>query len=238
MLLDAFLPDSTLQAIAAENNLAETAYLVRKGEDYDLRWFTPACEVPLGGHATLASSAVVMERFEPGRERVVFHTASGPLTVVKAGNGYTMDFPARPASPTEGPSGLSSALGANPLEVWENDFNYMVLLESAEILRGLKPDFAAIASFDRPGLIVTAAGDEGYDFISRYFAPAKGISEDPVTGSAHCMLSPFWAPRLGKTDFKAYQASSRGGTVLCRLRGDRVELEGTCVFYLEGSAEV
>lgn len=238
MPMAGFPADVVMQAVAAENNLAETAFLVRDGGDYRLRWFTPTVEVPLCGHATLASAAVVMERLEPGRNRVIFHSASGPLTVSRTHAGYVMDFPVRLAEPVAAPSGLPEALGVVPSEVVVNDFNYMVLLESAKVLRTLEPDMAALARLDRSGVIVTAAGDGGYDFVSRYFAPAKGIPEDPVTGSAHCMLAPYWAKRLGKTEFRAFQASRRGGEVICRLAGDRVELEGSCVFYLEGEAEI
>lgn len=238
MPMERFLPDSALQAIAAENNLAETAFLVAEGGDYRLRWFTPMTEVPLCGHATLASAAVVMERLEPGRSKVVFYSASGPLTVSRTETGYLMDFPARPSERVSTPSGLAAALGVIPVEVFSNAFNYMALLESESILRGLAPDMAALARMDRPGVIVTARADAIYDFVSRYFAPAKGIAEDPVTGAAHCMLAPYWAQRLGKTKFRAYQASQRGGEIICRLAGDRVELEGACVFYMEGEAEV
>ncbi len=236
MLLDSFLPDAVLQAIAAENNLSETAFLVRAGDDYKLRWLTPETEVPLCGHATLASSAVIMERLEPGRKRVVFHTASGPLTVDKTAAGYSMDFPARPSVPTQAPPELSTALGIVPVEVVADKFNYLVLLESAQAVRDLQPDFAALGRLDRDGVIVTAPGDKGYDFVSRYFAPAKGIDEDPVTGGAHCALVPYWARRLGKSAFRAFQASKRGGEITCRLAGDRVVLEGTCVFYMEGGS--
>lgn len=230
--------DEVLLAIAAENNLAETAFLVKDGGDYRLRWFTPVLEVPLCGHATLASAAVVMERLEPARRQVVFHTKSGPLTVDRTATGYVLNFPARPSQVTQAPQGLAGALGAKLGEVTVNQFNYLAVVESLEVLRGLQPDFAAVARIDRPGIIVTAPGDGEYDFYSRYFAPAKGIPEDPVTGAAHCMLAPYWAQRLGKTDFKAFQASPRGGEVLCRLRGDRVELEGSAVFYMEGEAEI
>ena len=238
MLLDDFLDDALLQAIAAENNLAETAFLVRTGIDYRLRWFTPMTEVPLCGHATLASAAVVMERLEPERRRVVFQSVSGPLTVSRTDAGYVLDFPARPSEPVPAPLGLAEALGVVPLEVYGNAFNYMASIESAQVLRALAPDLAALARLDRPGVIVTAPGEGGYDFLSRYFAPAKGIPEDPVTGAAHCMLAPYWAKRLGQTEFRAFQASRRGGEVICRLNGDRVELQGACVFYLEGEAEI
>jgi PhzF family phenazine biosynthesis protein len=238
MPMDAFPSDAVMLAIAAENNLAETAFLVRDGADYRIRWFTPAVEVPLCGHATLASAAVVMERLETHRSSVVFHSASGPLRVKRSPKGYTMDFPARRSECAQTLPGITAALGAEPVEVLVNMFNYMAVLDSAATVRGLTPDLAAIARFDRPGVIVTAAGDNGYDFVSRYFAPAKGIPEDPVTGAAHCMLAPYWGQRLDKTELSAFQASKRGGEVVCRLSGDRVELEGSCVFYLEGSAEI
>jgi PhzF family phenazine biosynthesis protein len=237
VLLQRFPEDVVMQAIAAENNLAETAFLVPAEGEYLLRWFTPTTEVPLCGHATLASAAVVMERLEPARSRVIFHSASGPLTVTRAAGGYSMNFPVRLSEPVSSPSGLTQALGVVPLEVFVNTFNYMALLESASVLRALSPDLATIARLDRSGVIVTAPGDAPYDFVSRYFAPAKGIPEDPVTGGAHCMLTPYWANKLGKIEFRAFQASARGGEMVCRLVGDRVEMEGACVFYLEGEVE-
>ncbi len=238
MPMNSFPADDTMQAVAAENNLAETAFLVRENGDYRLRWFTPATEVPLCGHATLASAAVVMERLEPGRTRVVFHSASGPLTVDRAGERYVMDFPARPSEQIPTPPGLAEALGAVPAEVFSNKFNHLAVFESGEALQALAPDMAAVARLDRPGIITTAPGDGDFDFLSRYFAPAKGIPEDPVTGSAHCMLAPYWAKRLGRTSLRAFQCSPRGGEVICRVKGDRVELEGSCVFYLEGEVEI
>lgn len=238
MPLDSFLADAILQAIARENNLAETAFLVPEGGEYRVRWFTPTTEVPLCGHATLASAAVIMERLEPQRDRVIFHSASGPLTVTRSGERYVMDFPARPSAPVAAPPGLIDALGAVPLEVAVDAHNYLAVLESQQVVRELAPDIAALARLDRSGVIVTARASGVYDFVSRYFAPAKGIAEDPVTGGAHCALAPFWAPRLGKTTFRAFQASQRGGELVCRLEGARVALEGTCVFYLEGEVEI
>ena len=238
MRLESFLADAVLQAIAAENNLAETAFIVPDGSDYRLRWFTPTTEVPLCGHATLASAAVVMERLEGGRSQVIFHSASGPLTVIRTDAGYVMDFPARFSAPVSRPPGLGEALGVVPVEVVADTFNYIALLESAQVVRELAPDIAAIARMDRSGVIVTAPGDGNYDFVSRYFAPAKGIPEDPVTGGAHCALAPYWAKRLNKTAFRAFQASRRGGEIICRLVGDRVELQGTVVFYMEGEVEI
>ncbi|WP_439605257.1 PhzF family phenazine biosynthesis protein [Shinella sp.] len=238
MVLPTFPSDTLLQTIAAENNLAETAFLVPRETDYSLRWFTPAVEVPLCGHATLASAAVVIERLDIGRDTVTFSTASGLLKVWRKGGSYTLDFPTRQSEAIPIPADMASALNATPIEVYSSQYNYLVLLDSAKVLRELKPDFAAIAGFDRPGLIVTAKGDEGFDFVSRYFAPAKGVSEDPVTGAAHCMLAPYWAAKTGKTAFRAHQASRRGGEVRCRLSGDRVELEGNCIFFIEGHASI
>jgi predicted PhzF superfamily epimerase YddE/YHI9 len=237
MLLEAFPDDTLLQSLAEENNLAETAFLVRDGETYQIRWFTPTVEVPLCGHATLASAAVVMERLEPSRQDVVFSSASGQLAVRRGGLGYVMDFPIRRCSAAEPPEGLGQALGAVLEETAWDGFNFLVRLTSADAVRALSPDLAAIARMPCAGIIVTARGDGDHDCVSRYFAPAKGIPEDPVTGGAHCALAPFWAERLGRADLRAFQASPRGGEVVCRLRGERVELEGSCVFYLEGLAQ-
>lgn len=179
-----------------------------------------------------------MERLEPGRRRVVFHTASGPLEITRTNAGYVMNFPARPSEPLSPPVGLVDGLRIKPSEVLVNSFNYMAVLNSLEALRALAPDVATIARLDRPGVIVTAPSEGDYDFVSRYFAPAKGITEDSVTGAAHCMLAPYWAKRLSKSVLRAYQASPRGGEMICRVKGDRVELEGSCVFYLEGEVEI
>ena len=236
MLMDAFPPDAVLQGLAAENNLPETAFLVPDGGDYRLRWFTPVVEVPLCGHATMASAAAVMERLEPGRDVVVFLTASGPLTVARSGSGYRMDFPIRRCASIPAPEGLAAALGVEPCEVVWDGFNYLTRLTAADEVRNLAPDLAAIERLDCAGVIVTARDAGDHDFVSRYFAPRKGIPEDPVTGGAHCALTPFWAERLGRDTLRAFQASARGGEIVCRLRGERVELEGECVFYIEGEA--
>jgi PhzF family phenazine biosynthesis protein len=238
MPMESFLPDDVLQAIAAENNLSETAFLVKDGADYRLRWFTPGTEVPLCGHATLASAAVVLDRLEPGRDSVRFHTMSGVLSVKRASNGFVMDFPAKPPAPAEPSSDCSKVLGVMPLEVWKNESFTLVLIEGADAVRTLTPNMDALAGLDPHGVIVTAAGDWHYDFVSRFFAPNLGVPEDPVTGSAHCVLTPFWAARLGKRELRAFQASPRGGELNCRLVGDRVEIEGQCVFYMEGTVEV
>jgi PhzF family phenazine biosynthesis protein len=238
VLLQTFPEESLMLAVAGENNLAETAFLVPDGDDFRVRWFTPRVEVPLCGHATLASAAVVMERLHPGRTQVVFHSASGPLTVRRTESGYAMDFPARPSAVVPAPAELVRALRTVPSEVLLNAFNYMAVLENEQALREMAPDMEAIARLARPGVIVTTTGNQTYDFISRYFAPAKGIPEDPATGAAHCMLAPYWAKRLGKDSFRAFQASPRGGELMCRVAGDRVELEGGCVFYLQGEVEI
>ena len=240
MIFENFPADQTMQEIAAENNLAETAFIVPEGNDYHIRWFTPAVEVPLCGHATLASAAVIMERLEHDCERVVFHSISGPLIVTRVKDRYVMNFPARRTESVVAviAEQVARVLGFAPVEVVTDSFNYIALLEEAQQVREHQPNFSAIASLDRSGLVITAAGDSGYDCVSRYFAPAKGIPEDPVTGGAHCSLAPYWAKRLNKTQLRAYQASRRGGEIVCRVVGDRVELQGTCVFYMEGFVTV
>lgn len=238
MVLPCFPEDAVLQALALENNLSETAFLVGEGREWRLRWFTPATEVPLCGHATLASAWVVTERLGGAGDRVVFHTASGPLTVHGRRGRFVMDFPARPPRRAAAPAGLEAALGVAPVEVLHDGFNHLAILDSAATVRRLAPDLAAVRRLDAPGLIVSARGDGRYDCVSRYFAPAKGIDEDPVTGGAHCALAPFWTERLGRPEIRAFQASRRGGEMVCRVRGDRVELEGECAFYMEGEVEV
>jgi PhzF family phenazine biosynthesis protein len=236
--LGTFARDATMQAIASENNLAETAFFVPSGDGYQIRWFTPTVEVPFCGHATLASAAVLMERLHPTRTDVVFQSASGPLTVERRSKYYVMNFPARILQRLENTPRLGRVLGAEPFEVHRDNLNnYVVLFEQAETVRSLAPDLEALARLNCTGVIVTAVGDSGYDIVSRYFAPAKGIPEDPVTGGAHCALTPFWASRLGRSEFRAYQASKRGGEMFCRLLDNRVELRGSVVFYLEGEIE-
>lgn len=237
MLFERYPDDPILQALASENNLAETAFLVPDGGDFRIRWFTPTVEVPLCGHATLASAAVVLERLDRAREQVLFHSASGPLTVRRSDLGYAMDFPVRRCEPAEEPAGLADALGTSIEETMWDGFNFVVRLATAGDVRALSPDLGFIARMPCAGVIVTAPGDGEHDCVSRYFAPGKGIPEDPVTGGAHCALTPYWAGRLGKNEIRAFQASARGGELRCRLQGDRVELEGSCVFYLEGIAE-
>ncbi|HVU43841.1 MAG TPA: PhzF family phenazine biosynthesis protein [Xanthobacteraceae bacterium] len=236
--LTEWLPDATMQAIAAENNLAETAFFVREGADYALRWFTPAVEVDLCGHATLASAHVVFSFLEPGRERVNFRTLkAGTLTVARRGDMLMMDFPARPATAVDPPPGLLAALGGSPREVLKAR-DHMVVYGSAAEVAALKPDFAALGRLDCWAAIATAPGEDGTDFVSRFFAPRQGIDEDPATGSSHCTLVPYWAARLGKRELQARQLSRRVGTLTCALNGDRVAIGGRTVLYLEGKITV
>lgn len=232
--LPAWLPDATLQAIAAENNLAETAFYVPEGEGYRLRWFTPTTEVELCGHATLASAHVILE--ESGGDRVAFQTLSGRLEVRRAGDLLTLDFPVLTPKPCPVPPTLTAALGHAPIEVLAAR-DYLCVLEDEAAVRDLAPDLAAIAGLDKFAVIVTAPG-RSHDFVSRFFAPAKGVPEDPVTGSAHCTLTPYWAGRLGKTRLTARQLSRRGGDLVCELSGDRVLISGRAVRFLRGEIEL
>ncbi|HUN50070.1 MAG TPA: PhzF family phenazine biosynthesis protein [Candidatus Sulfotelmatobacter sp.] len=238
--LEAWLPDATMQAIAAENNLAETAFIVPDGEDFGLRWFTPAVEVDLCGHATLATAHLLLTRLEPARGEVRFQTRSGLLTVKRDGERLVMDFPSRPAAAAPPAPGLLEALGRRPAAVLlsARAKNYLLVYNSADEVRALRPDFAALARIEGHGIIVTAAGSDGVDFVSRYFAAWHGIPEDPVTGSAHCTLTPYWAKRLGKRDLVAQQVSPRCGELFVSERGERVMIGGYCAFYLEGVIEI
>jgi PhzF family phenazine biosynthesis protein len=233
--LPEWLPDATMQAIAAENNLAETAFFVREGDGYALRWFTPTVEVDLCGHATLASGFVVMSFLQPRRNAVSFHTVkAGTLTVTRNADMLAMDFPARPAAPAEAPAGLLEALGGTPRKILRAR-DHLVVYDGAGDIAALTPDFVALAGVkDCWAVIATAPGENGADFVSRFFAPAQGIPEDPATGSSHCTLTPYWAERLGKTTLQARQLSRRGGALRCTLNGDRVSIAGRAVLYLEG----
>jgi len=226
---------SWMQAVAREMNLAETAFLVRQADGFQLRWFTPTVEVDLCGHATLASAHALWEEghLKPG-EQARFYTRSGLLTAERNGSWIEMDFPAKPEEPASAPEGLVEALGAPPKYIGKNSFDYIVELDSEDTVRSLKPNFAILEKFPVRGVIVTSRGS-GYDFICRFFAPASGINEDPVTGSAYCCLGPFWKKRLNKSEFIAYQASARGGVVRVRLEGDRVKLGGQAVTVLRGA---
>jgi PhzF family phenazine biosynthesis protein len=233
--LSEWLADGTMQAIAMENNLAETAFFVQQGDRYGLKWFTPEREIDLCGHATLASAHVIFELLKPGRAEVKFDTRSGELTVTKEGAMLALDFPSRPPERVEPKAGLLEALGGRPQEVWASR-DYMVTYASAAEVRALRPNLMALCELDRLGVIVTAPGEtEGVDFVSRFFAPGAGVAEDPVTGSAHCTLIPYWAERLGKTKLAARQVSRRSGELNCELKGGRVRIAGQAVLYLRGT---
>ncbi len=229
--------EAWMQAVAAEMNLSETAFLKAEEEGYRLRWFTPGMEVDLCGHATLAAAHVLWSEVGlPEAEAISFSTRSGPLIALRQGPRIELDFPLEPAAETEPPPGLLEALGCGAEYVGRNRFDYLVHVEPEEALRAITPDFARLRAIETRGVIVTsrAQGDE-HDFVSRFFAPRAGVDEDPVTGSAHCCLAPFWQARLGKTDFAAYQASSRGGMVHVRIEDDRAILGGQAVTVMRGT---
>jgi PhzF family phenazine biosynthesis protein len=233
--LEEELPEAVMQSIAAENNLAETAFFRRTGEDYALRWFTPTVEVELCGHATLASAYVIFRYLEPARREVRFETrTAGRLGVTREGEMLALDFPAMPPEPCAPAPELAAVLGARPAELHRHGGRYLAVFSRAEEVASLTPDFAALKRWRDGALIVTAPGDGGVDFVSRFFAPGYGIDEDPVTGSAHCVLTPYWAKRLGKDRLEARQISRRVGALACTLRGERVAIAGRCVPYLEG----
>ncbi len=234
--LAGWLPDELMQQIAAENNLAETAFFVRQGPDYTLRWFTPAREVDLCGHATLAAAYVLFTYLEPGRTQVRFHTLSGVLEVTQEDGLLAMIFPSRPGAACAAPAALVAGLGGEPLEVYKAR-DYMAVFGSEQEILDLRPSMRDLIQLDALGIIVTAPGDE-VDFVSRFFAPAAGVDEDPVTGSAHSTLIPYWRGRLGKTEMVARQLSARRGTLYCTDLGDKVQICGTAAPYLEGFIHV
>lgn len=242
-VLDTPIAEDAMQALAFELGLAETAYLVpRDADEYDLRWFTPTVEIPLCGHATLASAHAL---FESGRAAspVTFHTVSGPLICAQRDDGLIeMDFPAVPPAPIDTPAGLLDSLGLDPSEVLavlDNRKWFVVEVTSPAIIERLSPDFAALAAIGEGGASVTARADrEGCDIVSRVFGPGVGVDEDSVTGSVHCALTPYWCQKLGVTELVAYQASARGGTLHCRLAGDRVFLAGPAVTVLRGEIDL
>jgi len=222
--------------IAREMNLAETAFLVKQPDGYDLRWFTPTVEVDLCGHATLASAHVLWEdgHLTP-TEQARFHTKSGLLTADRRDGLIELDFPVTPVSPAASPPGFAEALGATPQFIGRSKFDYLVELEDEATVRKLDPDLGAVSRVKARGVIVTSRADKGkYDFVSRFFAPQSGVPEDPVTGSAHCALAPYWGAKLGKKELMAFQASARGGEIRLRLEGDRVRLGGQAVTVLRG----
>ena len=231
--LEEWLPDALMQSIAMENNLSETAFFVREGERYRLRWFTPAVEVNLCGHATLASAFVIFNYLDASAAAVTFDSLSGPLRVTREGGRITLDFPALRAAPADAPPGLFEGLRARPREVLRSKTDYLAVFDSEEEVRRLAPDFSALAAVEAQGVIATAPGRES-DCASRYFAPRAGIPEDPVTGAAHCTLTPFWAERLGRREITARQVSRRGGELFCADAGDRVKISGHAARYSEG----
>lgn len=235
--LEAWLPSDLMQKIAFENNLAETAFFAGKGTGLRIRWFTPKAEVELCGHATLASAHVLFRHLGFADQRIRFSSLSGPLGVEREGERLVLDFPARPPEPVPVPGGLVEALGRAPQEfhAW-NDY-WLGVWPSPDDVRALAPDFKSLGRVCPHGFISTAPGGDG-DFVSRFFAPALGIDEDPVTGSAHTVLTPFWARRLGKTVLHAFQVSARGGELWCELRGERVRIGGHAVTVMTGRLEL
>ena len=231
--LQAWLGDELMQAIAAENNLSETAFFVPEGDGFRIRWFMPIGEIDLCGHATLASAFVILTELQPGRDRVAFASQSGPLTVTRDGDRFTLDFPTRVPNPVPCPAGFAEALGAEVQEAWLTRDLFALLADEAAV-RDLKPDMEALSALEPTSFVVTAPGTD-CDFVSRCFCPREGIPEDPVTGSSHCVLVPYWAARLGKERLHARQLSARGGELFCELRGARVKIAGKAVKVLEGS---
>jgi PhzF family phenazine biosynthesis protein len=235
-LLPAARDEAWMQNVAREMNLAETAFLVPQDDGFRLRWFTPTVEVDLCGHATLASAHVLWESGRLARSMTArFHTKSGVLTATPVGDWIELDFPATPATPTGTPAALADALGATPIYVGESRFDYLVEIDSEHLVRTLRPDLGYLRTLPNRGVIVTSRADTaGVDFVSRFFAPAAGIDEDPVTGSAHCALAPYWSDRLGKSEFVAHQVSSRGGVLHLTLDGSRVRIRGQAVTVFRG----
>ena len=236
--LTEWLPDEVMQKIAIENNLAETAFFVKSDKGYKLRWFTPEYEIDLCGHATLASAHILFTELGYDSDTIHFETVkAGVLRVKRDGDKYTMDFPSRPPIPIEPPIGLVDALGEKePVEVLRSR-DYFIVYESEDDVIDIAPDFFALSKMDTVGVIVTAPGKD-VDFVSRFFAPGAGVPEDPVTGSAHCNLIPYWAKKLGKDKLHAYQISARKGELWCELKGNRVLMSGKAVTYLRGAIEV
>ncbi|HEY0286528.1 MAG TPA: PhzF family phenazine biosynthesis protein [Pseudomonas sp.] len=234
--LDTWLADELMQRIAAEHNLAETAFLVREAQGWHIRWFTPATEVPLCGHATLASAHVLFEIYGETSERIEFIGKSGPLSVSREGGRLLLDFPAMPSIEVGVTIDIERALGVEVVDVL-GAAELMVVLDSEQAVRDCKPDMAVIARLPWPGVIITARGEQ-YDFVSRYFAPGLGIPEDPVTGSTHCALIPYWSRRLNKLSLSAYQCSTRGGELFCRLEGERVKIGGYATLVASGKLTV
>ena len=234
--LEQWLEDSVMQAIATENNLSETAFFVKEPSGYRIRWFTPVKEVDLCGHATLASGYVFFNYINPNSNKVEFNSKSGKLSVSRDNEYLSLDFPAQPPNPCDAPKALLAGLRKEPSEVLCSE-DFLVVYHSEKDIVELQPDFTELSKLGRRGVIVTAKGDEA-DFVSRFFAPTYGINEDPVTGSAHCELTPFWAERLGKNKLHALQLSKRGGELFCKMVGDRVIISGRAAEYMKGNIVV
>ncbi len=230
--LQAWLSDKELQSIAEENNLSETAFFVPQDDGFHIRWFTPKAEVDLCGHATLASAFILFEKLDWGQDVVTFESRSGRLSVCRGDDDLILDFPSQPGTLCEPPRALVEGLGCEPSEVLASE-NYMAVFEREEDIVAISPNLEALTQLDLSGVIATAQGKD-VDFVSRYFAPKVGVNEDPVTGSAHCMLTPYWAEKLDKTQLKARQLSKRTGELGCELKGERVLISGKAVLYLEG----
>ena len=237
-MLDSWIEDRQLQSIAMENNLSETAFLVRNDEGFDLRWFTPITEVALCGHATLASAFVLFNHKNWTAKEIRFRTRrSGQLIVSRQNDILEMDFPSRPPHDRTAPAGIAEALGVSPVAVLGSAEDILVLLDSEKAVQEVKPDFRALEQVECRGTIVTARGSRS-DFVSRFFAPRVGVPEDPVTGSAHCVLIPYWANVLHRKDLHARQLSKRGGELFCVDSGERVKISGRVVLYLEGTISI
>lgn len=236
-LLEKWIDDSVMQQIAFENNLAETAFLVKQDGYYDLRWFTPKVEIDLCGHATLGSAFTLMNYVDPSMEYVDFHTKSGPLSVTKTGNIYKMDFPSRKAVPCVKPKVLEEALGVKVQATFQSR-DLLVLLEKESVVADLHPNLSLLEEIKNYFAVIVTAKSSNCDFVSRFFAPNAGIDEDPVTGSSHCTLVPFWSEKLHKQDMIARQISPRGGTLICKDCGDRVSIGGKAVCYLSGNINI
>ncbi len=231
--LEIWLDAELMQKIALENNLSETAFFVKKGDVYEIRWFTPTFEIDLCGHATLASAFVIFEILKLEKDTVNFHShKSGKLSVAKKDELFILDFPSRPVEKCDAPEGLIEAIGKQPKEILKAR-DYFLVYENEQEIADIKPDFSKLSEIDAHGFIVTAKGETS-DFVSRFFAPEVGVFEDPVTGSAHCNLIPYWAEKLGKTELFARQISARGGELFCELKNDRVKIGGHAVLYLKG----
>jgi len=228
-----WLPDQTMQNIAMENNLSETAFFIKEGDQFHIRWFTPLAEVDLCGHATLASAHVIFHLLDRKESEIRFRSRSGILVVSREKDLLTLNFPSDELSAVEPPPFLIESLGIHPVEIYQGKTDYLVVVGSQEEVEQLDPDFGLMNKSDCRGVIVTAKGSE-VDFVSRFFAPRVGVNEDPVTGSAHTTLIPYWSKKLGKSEMRAIQLSKRKGHLWCKFLGDRVEISGKAVIYLEG----